>query len=308
MFYLKNLFLIFISLFLVNCVGLSHVEENTITPPFWKIKKENNTAYILRIGSGIVPITKLKCSKQIEDSLKKSKQLLTEENFEKADKVEKRLDKYFSGSIEDKKTVSEDDLKLMFSYLVPSNLISDKNAKFENLSEKTQQFIKKQGFYNENKTYADYYRDIYIQYVWDFYSQFQSSMVSQLLKIANDNKINVQSLVDSHSKEQAQGNPTLTVTADLLNQLVNSQKAMELSHKLIYNKLVSDYKNWEKAMKKYKKKQKPFGEVQLSKDSPLLKNLKNGVFTAVRSVAPLLKTLKKEGYKVQLINSKTCKF
>ena len=305
MFYLKNLFLIFISLFLVSCVGLSHVEENTITPPFWKIKKENNTAYILRIGRGVVPITKLKCSKQIEDSLKKSKQLLTEENFEKAVKAGKIGDKYFLGSIEDKKTVSEDDLKLLFSYL-PLNLSSDKNAKFENLSEKTQQFIKKQGFYNENKTYADYYRDISFQYVWNIYSQYPS-MNSQLLKIANDNKINVQSL-DSHSKEQAQGNPTITVTADILNQLVNSQKAAELQHKLIYNALVSNYKNWEKAMKKYKKKQKQFGEVQLSKDSPLLKNLKNGVFTAVSSVAPLLNALKKEGYKVQLINSKTCKF
>ena len=304
MFYLKNLFLIFISLFLVSCIGLSRVEENTITPPFWKIKKENNTAYLLKIGSGLVPIKKLKCSKQIENSLKKSNQLLTEENFDRAVKAEKIGNKYFLGSREDKKTISEDDLKLIFSYL-PLNLSSDKNSKFENLSEKTQQFIKKQGFYNENKTYADYYRDIFFQSFWNIYSQYPS-MESSLLKIANDNKINLQSL-DSHSKEQAQGSP-ITVTADILNQLLENQKASNLMHKLTYNQSISNYRNWEKAVKEYKKKQKQFGEVQLSKNSPLLKNLKDGTFIAIQSIYPLLNTLKKESYKVQLIDSKTCKF
>ena len=343
MFYLKGLLLVFISLTIINCTSLFNSLEN-IKPAFWLAKKGEGKAYILGTIHYGVSVEDLKCSKEIKKYLKESNLLFSEIYQSLLDpKNLKNLKKYVLGPIKKQtllKQLSQNEIKtlkkilddnintILLNIYQTKNISFNKEDTFEELNQNSQQFLKKHGFYNPNKSYFDYMKDVFTKLYYPMFFEFPLLDV-EILKLAISYKKIIQTLDTNSLYKRAiedLNNTThndklqIIVTANLIDNLIKNQSALREKIKMTsFNKKQFKiiYKDWKKNFKNSLMSDsvlKTRNKHWLNKILDLFtKNANHTVFIAggvahFISIHNILDLLIKEGFEVQLINPKTCSF
>ena len=343
MFYLKGLFLVFISLTIINCANLFKSLEN-IKPAFWLAKKGESKAYILGTVHYGVSLEDLKCSKEIKKYLKESSLLFSEMHQSPLDpKNLKNMKKYVLGSVKTKETLlkrlSQNEIKtlkkqiddrinmILLAIYGTKNVSFNKEDAFEELNQSSQQFLKEHGFYNPNKNYFDYMKDLFIKLYYPMFFEFPLLDV-EILKLAAGYKKTIQTLdtasLYKEAVEDLDNTPhndkkQIAVTANLIDNLIKNQSALrEKINRAFLNKkqFKAMYKNW----KNFKNTAMPDSLLKTRNEhwfnkilDLFTKNANHTVFAAggaahFVSHHNVLDMLIKEGFEVQPINPRTCGF
>ena len=352
MFYLKGLLLVFISLTIINCANLFKSLEN-LKPAFWLAKKGESKVYILGTVHYGVSLEDLKCSKEIKKYLKESSLLFSEMHQSPLDpKNLKNMKKYVLGSVKTKETLlkrlSQNEIKtlkkqidgriniILLTIYGTKNVSFNKEDAFEELNQSSQQFLKEHGFYNPNKNYFDYMKDLFTKLYYPMFFEFPLLDV-EILKLAAGYKKTIQTLDtaslykdaiedldNTNMKIMKITNPhndkqQIAVTANLIDNLIKNQSVLrEKINRAFFNKkqFKAMYKNWKNHKKTimFDSVSKTRNEHWLNKILDLFtKNANHTVFAAgglahFVSSHNVLDMLIKEGFEVQLINPRTCGF
>ena len=234
-FALKKYFIAFLFLFIVSgltslkkvllFLGLSFLPFSSLTIPFWKIEKNNETFYMLGTVDAGISIEDLQCSKTVKEKIKESGQIFVE-SFSSASRDFLSLNlkdkkKIYMGTKEERKKIMNSKirefkeavekrysiLKLTIIKATKSSFIKQQGlkiipdqGKFEDLSEKSQNFLIQHGLYEENKNYLDYFFDLKTMAFYDsFFSYKPSSFLDDEIKqLALNYNIPIKALDKDH--------------------------------------------------------------------------------------------------------------
>ena len=241
MFYLKKF------LFL----GISLISVSASAAPFWKAEREGKQFYILGTFHRGVSLSELQCHETIEDKLKQSGFVFTEIKLLDLD-IEK-IKKLHLGSKKEKEEImnqlNEDDKKAarsrynmlrliithhkLLSFQEQGFAFKKDQGKFEDLSQKSQDFIERYGLYDEDKSYYDYLFDFSTRVSYEVYHSFQKRMDIEITELARGNDIPIKELDNTNNTisdleeeikqlEKAKVEQNLEITNEVIDQLIEA--------------------------------------------------------------------------------------
>ena len=276
MFYLQKL------LFL----GTSLISVSALAVPFWKAEKNGKHFYMLGTIHLGVSLSELQCHELIENKLKESSRVFTEtasySDFLNLNLEEKR--KLYLGSKKEKEKImnqlSEETQKIiqyrynlyrliiMKSILIHTKYIKDE-GKFEDLSQKSQDFLKLYGLYAKNKSYYDYFFDLHTLLQYQAYSAHSSFLDNEIKKLALKNNIPLIALDDKNSKK------ILISLEEEIKNLEGLDRAGKVTKELI-NGFIEEYEELNPLTKKDEKLKQEKEALLRSIHSVVISNYKHG--------------------------------
>ncbi len=191
-------------------LGVSLISFSALAVPFWKAEKEGKHFYMLGTIHKGVSLSELSCAEKIEDKLKQSEIAFTEILTVQLDLDIEERKKLHLGSKKEREEImnklTEDDKKAVQSRHNGSRLIVIKQilspyqkfkkdqGKFEDLSQKSQDFIKYYGLYAKDKSYYDYLVDLTLREEYEAIYFFEKDLDFDIVKLARENDIPIKQL------------------------------------------------------------------------------------------------------------------
>ncbi len=196
-------------------LGVSLISFSALAVPFWKAEKEGKHFYMLGTIHQGVSLSELSCAEKIEDKLKQSEIVFTEVKPLQSDLDIEERKKLFLGSKKEREEImnklTEDDKKavqsrynvsrliiieqmLSFYQKIKGATIKKDQGNFEDLSQKSQDFIKYYDLYAKDKSYYDYLVDLILREDYEQSYFFEKDLDFEIIELARENDIPIKQL------------------------------------------------------------------------------------------------------------------
>ncbi len=196
-------------------LGVSLISFSALAVPFWKAEKEGKHLYMLGTIHQGVSLSELSCAEKIEDKLKQSEIAFTEIPTTQLDLDIEERKKLHLGSKKEREEImnklTEDDKKavqsrynvsrliiieqmLSFYQKIKGATIKKDQGSFEDLSQKSQEFIKYYGLYAKDKSYYDYLVDLTLREEYEAIYFSEKYLDFEIVELAQENDIPIKQL------------------------------------------------------------------------------------------------------------------
>lgn len=329
---------------------------------FWKAEKDNQIFYMLGTIHLGVSIEDLQCSKIVQYKMKEI-DLLFVESFNPSteplyNNFEDAMRKLYLGSKKEREQImsqlSEEakertknrknfgrlisiinTIKLNISQ---GNKLIEDEGQFKDLSKESQNFLTQHGLYGENKSYLDYYFDIFFIAHYDAFFSQKKYLDAEIIKLALDHNIPIESLDENKNviadleKEitdlyKMEGQDIQVRNTDI-DQIIVDYENIKQQYLDSYSLVISNYKStdWKSQTEGFESVIIKIVNWFIGSSDALLKNRNESwiekmllssenqsIFIAAgyahfTGSDNVLNLLESEGFKITLIDEESCQF